>query len=217
MNDGGSRLSVGLCREIEKIRGNSGPLPAAYQARLGPAKGMWIRSGPADSADPRDHEIWIEISESQLKFEPHSSDTDDHFDPHRWTFEILKAVESQSLESMRGALHMDMLPLLMDCGVDIAALQSIVTEALAKEGQNLEEVFQDPVETRHWLAGHGSNGAANGRANSDLGSLSDLPLDFGEKAIYFLDSGFIASECAYLGGQLVQVAARYLNQALKSE
>src|SRR5438067_2523997 len=70
MNDGCARISVGACRLIWRHLGLGGLIPSAFQGRINGAKGVWIRSGPSETQDQRDLEVWIEISTSQEKFKP---------------------------------------------------------------------------------------------------------------------------------------------------
>lgn len=100
MNDGCSRISLGAALKVWEALKQSGPVPAAFQGRIGGAKGVWIRSDSADTASVADREIWIEISESQLKFEAHAEDLDDQtYDRDRVTFEVLKWTRSVSASS----------------------------------------------------------------------------------------------------------------------
>jgi hypothetical protein len=216
MTDGAGLISVGAAKAIWKQYGGTGPPPAAFQGRINGSKGMWVRSGPADSTDDRDLDIWIEINESQVKLECHASDTDDDYDPHRWTFEVLRVTESKSQDALKGSLHMDMIPLLCDRGVKIADIQTLINEVLIKEGKNLLEVFHDPEEARYWVLSHSNGADGRKRTDTDLNSFSGLPLDYGIKAVYFLESGFVPIECVYLGEQLIRVAERYFSQALQS-
>jgi hypothetical protein len=80
MNDGCALISVAAARQIWKcyretmgMRGAQA-LPSTFQGRIGGAKGMWIVSGESFSKDPDDLEIWIQINDSQLKFNPHEED-----------------------------------------------------------------------------------------------------------------------------------------------
>jgi hypothetical protein len=72
MNDGIGRMSLGIARKIQQTLGLS-EIPSAVQARLGPAKGMWIvdltgRRPDRPKGDYDPDELWVETYPSQRKW-----------------------------------------------------------------------------------------------------------------------------------------------------
>jgi hypothetical protein len=118
---------------------------------------------------------------------------------------------------MKSALHFDMIPLLHDRGVSLAVIQSVVSEALVKEGESLKEILLDPVETRYWISAHAQGAEDQKRTDIDWDGARGLPYEHVEKAIYFLEHGFTPSDNPYLGEQLIKIAERHFSQALESE
>ncbi|KAK5079891.1 hypothetical protein LTR16_008533, partial [Cryomyces antarcticus] len=91
-----------------------GPVPSAFQGRIGGAKGVWMISAPSETTDLEHTSIWIEITPSQTKFKPHDTDLDDAtFDSNRLTFEMLKF----SGPPKTSILHMSFLSILQDRGI----------------------------------------------------------------------------------------------------
>lgn len=108
-----------------------------------------MRSGSTNSTDDRDLDVWIEIRSSQLKFDPPKGDTDNAFDIHRWTFEVSSVATGRNHEALMGALHMDMIPLLVDRGVPLENIEAVMTEALVGQDEKILEILKDPLETRY--------------------------------------------------------------------
>jgi hypothetical protein len=93
MNDGCALMSRNLAKQIcEQLR-ITGDIPSAFQGRIAGAKGLWM----VDSENSRycafsrngGDDIWIEISDSQLKIKPHPMDWEDPVDEEKLTFEVV--------------------------------------------------------------------------------------------------------------------------------
>ena len=89
MNDGCALMSRSLANEICDSLGISGNTPSCFQGRIAGAKGLWMVdrhqsqiSGGGDS--------WIQISDSQLKINPHPHFWDEAADKEKLTFEVVK-------------------------------------------------------------------------------------------------------------------------------
>ncbi|KAF7734063.1 RNA-dependent RNA polymerase [Penicillium ucsense] len=97
MNDGCALMSRGLANAICDKLGITGPTPSAFQGRIAGAKGLWmvdryqssIRSFCQDDTGCA-NDIWIQISDTQLKIYPHPQDWDEDFDPEKLIFEVVK-------------------------------------------------------------------------------------------------------------------------------
>lgn len=188
MNDGCARISVGAAKEIwsyckdsQGLRGAQA-LPSAFQGRIGGAKGMWIVSGESFSKNPEDLEYWIEINDSQLKFNPHEQDLlNDAFDPIRLTFEVT----NYSTAPCASELHISFIPILVDRGVPRATIANMMTTRLDAERVELLNALVDPVRLYDWLHRNGSKSSYG-----DTAWQAALPIALEEKIKFMLESGF---------------------------
>lgn len=201
MNDGCSLVSVGAAREIWRLYreavGMKGPqaLPSAFQGRFAGAKGMWIVSGESFSRDPEDLSIWIQINDSQLKFNPHEEDLlDDTYDPLRLTFELTNYTSVPSASE----LHMSFIPILLDRGVPREVVANMMTTRLDAERQELLAALADPVRMYEWLHRNGSKTSLG----LDIMWQGALPVALEEKIKLMLESGFSPTKAHYLANIL---------------
>ena len=187
MNDGCSVMSVGAALEIwklyKKFWGISGPLPSAFQGRIGGAKGLWMVSGESFTKDPEHLATWIRISKSQLKFQPHPEDSSDAtFDPLRLTFEVL----NHSSAPAHTDLHISFIPIMADRGVPRDIIADYMKERLDVGRSELLERISDPVKLYEYVH---KNGSAS-REGSDMPWQAALPLTLEDKIKLLLESGF---------------------------
>ncbi|KAF5861870.1 hypothetical protein ETB97_012421 [Aspergillus alliaceus] len=89
MNDGCALMSRGLANRICDSLGITGITPSAFQGRIAGAKGLWMVD-KHDSAISTGSEVWIQITDSQLKIKPHPSYWRDPVDEEKLTFEVVK-------------------------------------------------------------------------------------------------------------------------------
>ena len=95
---------------------------------------------------PRDHdEFWIEITDSQLKFEGHDKDKT-HPDTNRVTFEVVKC--SKTLTS--SYLNFQLIPILIDGGVPSHVFERLLKEDLTAKVAALECAMDDGLRLRQW-------------------------------------------------------------------
>lgn len=90
MNDGCALISKPLAREISDSLGIDG-VPSCFQGRIAGAKGLWMvdrNQSRIDSFSDGD-DMWMEISDSQLKIDPHPQYWDQVFDKEKLTFEVV--------------------------------------------------------------------------------------------------------------------------------
>lgn len=94
MNDGCALMSRALANKIYQSLGISGNTPSAFQGRIAGAKGLWMvdrhESIYKSFIEENGPDIWIEISDSQLKIHPHPREWEDDYDPEKLTFEVCK-------------------------------------------------------------------------------------------------------------------------------
>ncbi|KAF1844339.1 uncharacterized protein K460DRAFT_317788 [Cucurbitaria berberidis CBS 394.84] len=201
MNDGCSMMSVGAAREIwrqyKEATGLEGrlPLPSVFQGRIAGAKGLWMISGESSSREPRDTAIWIQISDSQLKFEPHNEDlSDETYDPLRLTFEV----SNYSSTPTPSELHISFIPIMIDRGVPQQVIADFTVECLNADRTQLLDVLTNPARTYDWLYRNGSK-SSNG---SEISWQAGLPVALEEKLRLLLESGFTPMKSSYLARNL---------------
>ncbi|KAF2815962.1 uncharacterized protein BDZ99DRAFT_126351 [Mytilinidion resinicola] len=197
MNDGCARISLGAMREIWRMQGKAGPVPSFCQARIGGAKGIWIASASTTTTDATHRDIWIEITESQLKFNPHREDlNDDTYDPTRLTFEVVKF----GTTIVNSELHLAFIPIMMDRGVPQATLTKLMNDRLDFEREELLQAVESPEKLRTWL---NKKQAREEERQRDGGMLwqASMPLRLPEKLVFLLESGFSPAISQYLAEQ----------------
>ncbi|KAL6707441.1 hypothetical protein ACN47E_004011 [Coniothyrium glycines] len=195
MNDGCARISAEAAKEIWRLyqsaTGSDEPLPSAFQGRIGGAKGMWMISSAPQSREREDRDIWIEITDSQLKFDPTDDDMDDGlFNTHRCTFNYV----SHSFVNGSSGLHISFIPILVDRGVKRDVIAEFINSELDKERKQLLEMVKNPVALHNWVTKKSPSIPASGVLPWQAGLPQNLP----EKIKLFLRSGFLPDEAPYL-------------------
>ncbi|KAL4902404.1 hypothetical protein BDW74DRAFT_180905 [Aspergillus multicolor] len=89
MNDGCALMSRKLANLICDVLGIAGNTPSAFQGRIAGAKGLWMVDAH-QSQIATDDDIWIQISDSQLKIHPHPREWKGPIDDEKLTFEVVK-------------------------------------------------------------------------------------------------------------------------------
>lgn len=190
MSDGCSRISQRAAKEIVAKLGLVDHLPSAFQARIGGAKGMWVVDPLGETLN--DDPIWIEIADSQLKFEGHSNDSV-YADPHRMTFEV--HAYSSSLKP--AVLNFQLMPILIDRGVDKGIFVTRLREDLNEKATHLVASMQDPLSLRSW--NQENNPVTSFRIQE--GSIrweGALPGSIAEQINSLTESGFDPKSCKFL-------------------
>ncbi|KAL4805969.1 RNA dependent RNA polymerase-domain-containing protein [Aspergillus unguis] len=89
MNDGCALMSRQLANQICDILGITGNTPSAFQGRIAGAKGLWMVDRHQSELSAED-DVWIQISDSQLKIKPHPREWQEPVDDDKLTFEVVK-------------------------------------------------------------------------------------------------------------------------------
>jgi hypothetical protein len=90
MNDGCALMSRTLANQICDQLGITSATPSCFQGRIAGAKGLWMVDRHQSSiASMNDDDIWIQISDSQLKIHPHPEDWMGLVDDEKLTFEVV--------------------------------------------------------------------------------------------------------------------------------
>lgn len=215
MNDGCSRISVGASLLIWKKLSLTGSIPSAFQARINGAKGVWIVSGPTQNACPEDLKVWIEISQSQKKFEPHDEDTDDEYDFNRWNFEVLKVTHPVT----ENTLNVAFIPILEDRGVLHADLVSFVKGIMASQRRELIDCAKNPIELRVWV--HKNMVRDSDRIKERLGNIDKnwhggLPFTRVDRVMYLLEAGFTPQQLPLLGDFVQKIVKQHFSSVVST-
>ncbi|KAJ5637138.1 hypothetical protein N7490_007017 [Penicillium lividum] len=187
MNDGCALMSRALAIRICKILGIAGYTPSAFQGRIAGAKGLWMVDQPQSkhqsfSEDDGD-DLWIEISDSQLKIHPHPQDWGE-YDEEKLTFEVVNW--SKSLHPV--GLNTQILTIL-DYGAHVKDYIADLTrkgfEDLAK---GLEEVLDSdsPVLCRAFV----QKMKPTGEGAKSSRQLDQWIVDDAEHIIRLVEAGF---------------------------
>ncbi|KAJ4320958.1 hypothetical protein N0V94_003134 [Neodidymelliopsis sp. IMI 364377] len=201
MNDGCSIISVGAARAIWKqlktTAGVNGLFPSAFQGRIGGAKGMWMISAESYTKDPRHLDIWIKISDSQSKFEPHEVDLSDHTcDDRRLTFEVSK----WSSPPTPSELHIAFIPIMVDRGVPQNVIADLMIERLDADNDELLKKLSDPIRSYDYIH---KNSALTGDGE-DIQWRGALPSGLDQKIKFLLESGFRPTELQFLAKNILR-------------
>ncbi|PYH88995.1 putative RNA-directed RNA polymerase [Aspergillus ellipticus CBS 707.79] len=87
MNDGCALMSRGMANQVCDSLGLTGNTPSSFQGRIAGAKGLWMVD--RHQSHVSDDDIWIQISDSQLKIKPHPCVWREAVDEEQLTFEVV--------------------------------------------------------------------------------------------------------------------------------
>lgn len=205
MNDGCALMSLGAAQEIwrlyKKETGRNDRIPTVFQARIGGAKGLWFVRAESYSQNTGGSDIWIEISDSQLKFQPHPDDlSDESYDPARLAFELVDYSSSPALSD----LHVSFISIMVDRGVPLSTIENIIIQRLDRERNQLLAMLLDPV----GMYGRIHKQGAGSQSSEGMLWQAALPLVLGDRIKLLLESGFSPTEEPYLG----QTICRFINK-----
>ncbi|KAF2744025.1 TCTP-domain-containing protein [Sporormia fimetaria CBS 119925] len=198
MNDGCSRISLGAAQEIwatvKKSTGRNDRMPTAFQGRIGGAKGLWVVDPESQSTLSKGPPpIWIEVSNSQLKFEPHDADLRWRTcDPLRLTFEVV----NYSTPPISSDLHLSFIPIMVDRGVPVSSIEDAIITRLDVEREEMLDQLGDPAKAYVWVDRHSSAALQD---PDDMPWQASLPSHPRDKAKLLLESGFRPTQERYLG------------------
>lgn len=172
--------------------------PCVYQGRIGGAKGIWMVDY-TNEISPRSKvsafngftlqgngEKWIEITDSQQKFEPHA-----------WNYycpedELVRfEVHSFSKKLSSATLNFQLMPILANRGVDESVFDRLLEEDLTDKVSHLEAAMEDGLALRKW--NQDNNSIAGERTQlEDIEMQGGLPLSMPEKINWFVEVRLLA-------------------------
>ena len=206
MNDGCARISPQAARQVADRLGMSGqPAPSAYQGRIGGAKGLWFVD-PSDEKDEHGNGVWIEVTDSQLKFDWHQNDKL-WPDERRRTFEV--TAWSTPLSASR--LNFQFMPILVNRGVESHILKLKLEADITKRCSLIEAAKESPRALASWnqenaplLTRRGSDGSIEWQGGQ--------PRSIAEQINWLVGSGFSPKELRHLAQLLYDTIRGYMDR-----
>ena len=182
MNDGCARISRAAAIDITEVLGLD-TMPSVFQGRIGGAKGVWMVDATNESlpSNQQGNGYWIEITDSQLKFEGHP--TDNLFpDRERVTFEV----QNWSKKLSAATLNYQLIPILEDRGVPGEVFKRLLEEDLTAKVGELEVAMDSALALRKW--NQDNNSMVGERLNNNgIEMLGGLPDSLAEKINWFVE------------------------------
>ena len=141
-------ISAAAAKLVWQMLEEPGPVPSAFQARIGPWKGVWFVASTPHHGLINEEDIWIRVNETQQKWEQHEEDKADFtFDESRLTFEV----REWSRKPVSSSFYLEFLPILEDRGVSRESCRAIVQEWLEAEKQEAVVALSHSMRTLEWI------------------------------------------------------------------
>ena len=204
MNDGCAMISRAAALLVAEKLGLQGQaVPSAFQGRLGGAKGLWFVD-PSD--DGINGKVWIEVTDSQLKFDWHDQD---YWYPEveRLVFEVSKI----SMPPRAARLNYQLLPILSNRGVSDETIKKYIdadvkgrtsrAKAAKDSARSLACWTQDQGPFLIHRHGEGSTDWQGGAPRTDTGKMSLM-----------LQSGFNPTESWFLSVLMTSMVDSYVKR-----
>ncbi|QGI71300.1 hypothetical protein CEK26_003637 [Fusarium fujikuroi] len=190
MNDGIGKVSQLLMREVRDAMGLDF-LPAAIQARIGGAKGLWMMDLSPYSLDER----WIEIYPSQRKWDCNWSD------PGHRTLEVI----SVSCYTGPAFLNLQFIPILEERAVNRKLMRRILSERIGEhlrnDLDNVKAATETPEVFRKWI--HGTSYTTFGdRQDGTSWFVGGLPSNWPGTMSFLADGGFEPMRLEFLNSMM---------------
>ena len=167
-------------------------VPSVFQGRIGGAKGIWMVDplGQRWNKSSNPSNIWIEITDSQLKFQDHRWN-DFQLERNRVTFEVL----SWCRPLVSSCLNFQMMPILIHGGVPPSVLETMLEEDLRSKAAEMEAAMEHPLKLRFWIQeNHNPSGE-----RLDKGTIEwqgGMPDTKAERVVWFVEvSRLIVQAC----------------------
>ena len=205
MNDGCARISKAAARAIAE-RLQLDHVPCVFQGRIGGAKGMWMVDALDESPRPTSRNFWIEVTDSQLKFEGHPIDS--LFpDPARVTFEVNDFPRKPS----SSALNFQLIPIIENRGVPAEVFIDLLKADLTGKISELQAAVESGPSLRLW--NQRNDPVAHERAKvGGIEFQGGLPSSQAERINWFVEHGFEPKTCRYLKDQLLKAIRAYCDR-----
>ncbi|TVY39001.1 RNA-dependent RNA polymerase [Lachnellula subtilissima] len=191
MTDGAGRLSPSFANKLRQLIGVSYH-PSAFQGRIGSAKGLWV----VDYNDTS-NEDWIEISDSQRKWDNRQGNHPEaHHASHR-TFEVLDY--TRSLKPAK--LNMQMLPIFIaqtkSSDLLRQTLKTLMKQGIWGELSKLVEAFKDPLLLQQWTKRSTTN-TNDILRTGEIPYRAGMPISSEDQLFMMLDAGFTTDKNSFM-------------------
>lgn len=191
MNDGCARISKAAALAIADMIGLD-QCPCVFQGRIAGAKGLWMVDVLDESLPESSRNWWIEVTDSQLKFEPQVIDSYDP-PPRRVTFDM----HSFSKKLTAAKINFQLMPILAHQGVPRQVFEHLLEQDLKTKVEVLKEAMNNGVALRKW--NQDTNPVIGERLQfNGIDMQGGLPLSSSEKINWFVEHGFDPNSCRYL-------------------
>ncbi|KAI5291006.1 hypothetical protein KEM54_006721 [Ascosphaera aggregata] len=205
MNDGCSLMSRSLAQHVSSIL-DLNHIPAAFQARISGAKGMWIVD-KNDSRHPSTRNFWVEINESQLKIFPPPSEDDRELDSEQLTFGVVKWFDSLS----PAELNVQVLRVLQHGGIQKSHVENLLKHEIALAYDEFKAIVKPKkaIQTRKWL----QRWLRPSKSDRKAKRIDDFfPLNDAGKALALIDAGCLPLELPFLTEIFRNLLSNYFAQ-----
>ena len=190
LTQGCARISRKAHEAVAEKLGLQRPFPSVYQGRIAGAKGTWMKDPIGETTNFGDP-FWIEITDSQSKFETPSDE-----DALHRTLEVIKY--SRPLSS--AYINTQFISILIERGVPLDVVEVLVQESMSGEVSRFLAAMEDALEMRKWIQERNGNSITEGRLDhQSIKEMGAVPSSIPERIIWFLEHGFEPRECQELG------------------
>ena len=152
----------------------------------------------------QDRPRWVEITDSQSKFQGHQNDSMSSSEPLRLTFEV----NNYSKNLIPSCLNYQLMLILQDRGVPAGVFRWLLNKDLSAKVGQLEVAMDDGLALRRWNQANNSVVSERVRVGG-IEMLGALPKNGVEKVNWFVDHGFQPKQCQYLRNQLYKLILAY--------
>ena len=180
MNDGCARIAKAAATAIA-FRCGLDDTPAVFQGRIAGAKGLWMVDESNELLPQSKGDFWIEITDSQDKFEGHDCDKYSP-EPARLTFEV----NDYSKRLTSAYLNFQLLPILLHQGVDPEVFSKLLTDDLQREQEDSMQAMEIPIALRKRVQDNFDT-TSERLACKGIVFQGGLPASLSEVIIFFLD------------------------------
>lgn len=202
MNDGCARISKPVARSIADSL-NLDYTPSIFQGRIAGAKGVWMVDTLNETIANGNEEHWIEITDSQLKFEASGKDGY-HPDPERVTFEV----HSYSRSLVQANLNFQLMPILAHRGVPFHVFSDLLEADLTARVAELEAAMESGLAIRKWNQDVNTISTTE-RALYGVEMCGGIPDALPERINWFVEHGFEPKDCCRLKDFLYKAISDY--------
>ncbi|KAL8905139.1 MAG: hypothetical protein Q9171_006787 [Xanthocarpia ochracea] len=194
MNDGCARISRAAAKAITEMM-HLEYTPSIFQGRIAGAKGVWMIDALDEYSGTPKGDFWIEITDSQLKFE---SDPMDNLypDSQRVKFEV----HSFSKPLREANLNFQLMTILTECKVPSKVFCDLLEADLTGKVAELEAAMESGLAIRKW--NQEVNPVSSERISHGVEMQGGMPSTLPEKINWFVESrmniGVAKSTYAYM-------------------